>query len=197
MANEWVTIQEGAPIAGVCVNTVRNRLKSGRLVGKRDTRNRLNRWLVRRDDMEQFQRYRTDGALRSPDICRVVGITYRQLDYWTRNGTIVPSIHDTTGSGDARRYSPFDALLIAVTARLNDGGLRFETISKAIDALREIGPDSDVSDLTVLSDGIDVALSRTQQDVLEMFDSGRLVYGLAIGPVSSDLSARLRLLVSG
>ena len=29
---------------------------------------------------------------RGPQVCSIVGITYRQLDYWARTGLLHPSI---------------------------------------------------------------------------------------------------------
>ena len=34
----------------------------------------------------------TEMGYRGPQACKIVGITYRQLDYWTRTGLVVPSI---------------------------------------------------------------------------------------------------------
>ena len=36
---------------------------------------------------------------------QIVGITYRQLDYWARTDLIRPSIADARGSGSQRRLS--------------------------------------------------------------------------------------------
>ena len=41
---------------------------------------------------------RSDG-FRGAQVCAIVGITYRQLDYWARTGLLRPSITDATGSG--------------------------------------------------------------------------------------------------
>ena len=35
-----------------------------------------------------------DGfGYRAPQVCRLVGISYRQLDYWARTDLIKPSLH--------------------------------------------------------------------------------------------------------
>lgn len=46
-----------------------------------------------------------DGLLSSSDVCRLAGITYRQLDLWTRKGLIEPEI-PSPGSGYFRRWHP-------------------------------------------------------------------------------------------
>ena len=35
---------------------------------------------------------------------KIVGITYRQLDYWARTNLIRPSLADASGSGPNQRY---------------------------------------------------------------------------------------------
>ena len=44
----------------------------------------------------------------------IVGITYRQLDYWARTDLIRPSLADAPGSGSRRRYSYRDLLELKV-----------------------------------------------------------------------------------
>jgi hypothetical protein len=46
-----------------------------------------------------------DRGFRGPQVCSVVGITYRQLDYWARTDLLRPSITEARGSGTQRRYS--------------------------------------------------------------------------------------------
>jgi hypothetical protein len=41
---------------------------------------------------------------RGPAVCRIVGITYRQLDYWARTGLVEPSLRRAEGSGTQRLY---------------------------------------------------------------------------------------------
>ena len=42
---------------------------------------------------------------RGPQVCKIVGISYRQLDYWARTDLVRPSLADARGSGTQRRYS--------------------------------------------------------------------------------------------
>ena len=42
---------------------------------------------------------RSEEGFRGPQVCKLVGITYRQLDYWARTGLLRPSIADANGSG--------------------------------------------------------------------------------------------------
>src|SRR5256886_11942153 len=44
-------------------------------------------------------------GFRGPQVCKIVGISYRQLDYWARTDLVRPSLADARGSGTQRRYS--------------------------------------------------------------------------------------------
>ncbi|RLE12209.1 MAG: transcriptional regulator, partial [Actinobacteria bacterium] len=64
----------------------------------------------------------TDSNLgyRSPQVCKVVGITYRQLDYWDRSGLLGPSMQVASGSGTQRLYTFQDIVTLRVIKRLKD-----------------------------------------------------------------------------
>ena len=55
-----------------------------------------------------------DEGFRGAQVCALVGITYRQLDYWARTNLLRPSITDATGSGSQRRYAYRDVLELKV-----------------------------------------------------------------------------------
>ena len=40
-----------------------------------------------------------EQGYRVPDVCRIVGISYRQLDYWARTSLVTPSIRDAGAAG--------------------------------------------------------------------------------------------------
>ena len=40
----------------------------------------------------------SEEGYRVPDVCRIVGISYRQLDYWARTELVTPSIRDAHGA---------------------------------------------------------------------------------------------------
>lgn len=51
-------------------------------------------------------------TMNAPAVCAAAGITYRQLDYWTKRG-LIPLPDQHPGSGSARSYPP-DAVRVAV-----------------------------------------------------------------------------------
>src|SRR5271154_294239 len=93
-----------------------------------------------------------DPGFRGPQVCQIVGISYRQLDYWARTGLLRPSLAEAQGSGTKRRYSYRDLLELKVIKRLLDAGVSLQSARRAVGCLREdLGADLAASNL-VLSD---------------------------------------------
>src|SRR3981081_4750485 len=80
-----------------------------------------------------------EEGFRGPQVCSIVGITYRQLDYWARTGLLRPSISEARGSGTQRRYSYRDLLELKVIKRLLDAGISLPSARRAIVVLRDRG----------------------------------------------------------
>lgn len=70
------------------------------------------------------------------DVCRLGGVTHRQLDYWTRTELVVPSIADARGSGSARRWSSEDVAYVRLISQLLRLGLDLARIRRSADELR-------------------------------------------------------------
>jgi DNA-binding transcriptional MerR regulator len=80
----------------------------------------------------------------------IVGITYRQLDYWARTDLIRPSLSDATGSGSRRRYSYRDLIELKLIKMLFDAGIKLESIREAFGYLREqLGEDLSTAKLVI------------------------------------------------
>lgn len=63
-----------------------------------------------------------DTAVTSPALCQQSGITYRQLDYWTRCGHLHPHGDATPGNGIPRRYPAVEVDVASLAKRLIDAG---------------------------------------------------------------------------
>ncbi len=66
----------------------------------------------------------------------IVGITYRQLDYWARTDLVRPSATDAHGSGSRREYVYRDLLELKVIKNLLDAGIKLEAVRAVFDYLR-------------------------------------------------------------
>jgi hypothetical protein len=86
--------------------------------------------------LEQLDDPRAEHGYRGPAVCEIVGITYRQLDYWARTELVQPTLRAATGSGSQRLYSFADMLVLRVVKRLLDTGVALQSIRLAVDHLR-------------------------------------------------------------
>ena len=78
----------------------------------------------------------SEQGFRAPEAKRIAGITYRQLDYWTRTGLVTPSLNDAHGSGTQRLYSFQDLATLRVIKKLLDTGVSLQRVRTAVEHLR-------------------------------------------------------------
>lgn len=125
---------------------------------------------------------------RAPQVCRLIGISYRQLDYWARTGLLRPSVQEASGSGSQRRYSFDDLVQLRVIKSLLDAGMSLKKIRSAIDILRdEFAAERPLTDVTLLSDGKTIYAAHNSDEVVDVFRRGQGVFGIAIGPVEDEV----------
>src|SRR5438132_8539596 len=107
-----------------------------------------------------------EEGYRGPQVCKLVGITYRQLDYWARTNLIRPSIADARGSGTQRRYSYRDMVELKVIKSLLDAGVELKSARRAIDYLREnLG--EDIASANLVISGVTALLARSDGEIVD------------------------------
>ena len=87
----------------------------------------------------------------------VVGISYRQLDYWARTNLIRPSAADAAGSGSRRQYTYKDLLELKVVKKLLDSGIKLTSVRDVFAYMRE-HVDTEISSAHIVIDGSSVIL---------------------------------------
>ena len=134
---------------------------------------------------------RDDDGFRGPQVCKLVGISYRQLDYWARTDLVRPSIADARGSGTQRTYSYRDLLRLKVVKSLLDAGIKLQTARKAIEYLREdLGDDWATASLVL--NGSQSVLARTGEDLVDLVRGGQGVLNIVpLGHVVDELEASI------
>jgi DNA-binding transcriptional MerR regulator len=133
-----------------------------------------------------------EQGYRAPQVCSIVGITYRQLDYWARTGLLKPSIQSAQGSGSQRLYSFTDIVQLRVVKRLLDAGMSLKKIRQAMDILRDqLSSERPLADVTLLSDGHTIYAAHSADEVVDVFRRGQGVFGIAVGPVQEELEGEL------
>lgn len=129
---------------------------------------------------------------RAPQVCSLVEITYRQLDYWARTGLLRPSLRQAAGSGSQRLYSFTDVVQLKVIKRLLDAGMSLKKIRSAVEILREqLASDKPLADVTLLSDGHTIYAATSADEVVDVFRRGQGVFGIAVGPVQDEVAGAI------
>ncbi len=119
----------------------------------------------------------------------IVGITYRQLDYWARTDLIRPSMADAKGSGSRRRYSYKDLVELKMIKTLLDSGQKLERVRAAFEYLRDLG--DDLSSVQLVIAGETVMLVREDEliDVVNRHRGQGVLNFLALGGVVEQVDA--------
>ena len=133
-----------------------------------------------------------EEGYRGPQVCSIVGITYRQLDYWARTDLLKPSLAEARGSGTQRRYSYTDLLELKVIKRLLDAGVSLQSARRAIKTLHDnVGGDLATANLVLA--GSNTVLARSDGEVVDLLRGGQGVLNmiLPLGGVKEELDAAI------
>lgn len=89
---------------------------------------------------------------RRGELCRIVGLTPRQVQYWDKTALLRPSYRTKGGHG---RYSFQDLIAFKTAKRLLDAGVPLQRMRRSIGALQKILPSvkRPLVDLTLVATG--------------------------------------------
>jgi DNA-binding transcriptional MerR regulator len=131
-----------------------------------------------------------DEGFSGTQAAKVVGITYRQLDYWARTDLIRPSLSDASGSGSRRRYSYKDLLELRVIKTLLDAGIKLESVREVFDYLRQ-HVDADIASAHLVINGCSVVLARGDE-LIDVLAKGQGVLNvLSLAGVKHEVDTQL------
>lgn len=102
----------------------------------------------------------------------IVGISYRQLDYWAREGLLGPSVAQAEGSGSRRRYSYGDLLELRVVKRLRDAGISLKKIRSVFQYIRH-ELELEVAAARLVIDGSNVYYVRSDEELINVLAKGQ------------------------
>jgi DNA-binding transcriptional MerR regulator len=121
----------------------------------------------------------------------IVGITYRQLDYWARTDLLVPSLAEARGSGSRRLYSYRDLLELKIIKTLLDAGLKLESVRQAFDYMREHLIE-DITTANLVISGKTSVLVRSGEELIDVLQQGQGVLNvLPLAGVKEEVDARI------
>ena len=111
-----------------------------------------------------------------PTVCRLTGVTYRQLDYWARTNLVTPSVTPAQGSGSKRAYSYGDVLEVKVIKSLLDSGVSLTRARQAVECLREnLGRDVASSTLVIGENG---SILADEEGLVDLLRGGQGVFNV-------------------
>ncbi len=135
----------------------------------------------------------SEQGYRGPQVCKIVGITYRQLDYWARTDLVRPSVMDANGSGTQRLYSYRDLVELKVIKQMLDAGISLQSARKAVESLR--GFSDDLASVRIVIQGPNVVLAESDEHVMDLLRGGQGVLSvvLDIKPLQDTITEAVQL----
>ena len=121
---------------------------------------------------------------------QIVGISYRQLDYWARTDLMRPSLCDATGSGSRRVYQYRDLLELRVIKNLLDAGIRLESVRAVFNYLRA-HVDTDIAAAHIVISGQSVVLCQGDQLIDVMRHGQGVLNVLQLAGVKQEIDASI------
>lgn len=116
------------------------------------------------------------GTFSGTQAADIVGISYRQLDYWARTDLVRPSVSDAKGSGSRRHYSYRNLLELRMVKSLLDAGIRLESVREVFAYLRH-HVEHDITSAHIVIDGSSVVLCQGD-DLIDVVRKGQGVLNL-------------------
>jgi DNA-binding transcriptional MerR regulator len=133
------------------------------------------------------------GGFDTRTVCRVVGITARQVQYWDEIGLVKPSAWPASGRGSRRAYTFLDLVRLSVVRRLIEHGLPPGKIRRSLAALREVVPEvlDPLTALKLVTDGDRLFLvTADERKILDVM-SRQFLFSLALGPLVQEIHGRV------
>ena len=124
------------------------------------------------------------------EASKLVGVSYKQLDYWAHKDLLSPSIDQGRGSGGRRVYSYTDLLVLKVVERLVSAGVSPLSTRQAVECLRSSGYAWDGR--LLIGDGHSVVVRSDKELLSEMVRGSGLGVVVDLGKVVSEVDGALR-----
>ncbi|GHT82657.1 transcriptional regulator [Actinomycetota bacterium] len=128
-----------------------------------------------------------DVGYHTSVVCKVTGLTNRQVGHWVKNGFFAPSLKGAQGSGNRLLFTFKDILILKAFKKLLDTGISLDKIKKATEILKDRGVD-DLSSVTLLSDGKTIFLAYSSDEIVNILQNGQGVLAEAFWMYSFENS---------
>lgn len=136
-------------------------------------------------------RKETSEGFSGKKAAEIVGITYRQLDYWARTDLVKPSLARAHGSGSRRRYAYRDLLELRAVKSLLDAGIRLGLVREVFTYLAE-HLDEDVTQVNLVIRGASVMVRTGEEEIVDLLRHGQGVLNiLPLAGVKDEVDAAI------
>lgn len=137
----------------------------------------------------------SEQTFSSKETCKLVSITYRQLDYWAREQIFVPTVI-AQGSGSSREYSFTDLVELRVIKKMLDSGMKLSEVRRATDYIHREGSSLSDADLVMTSDRVFLHDSNNPQSLIDLIQNGQGVFTIvALGQAANEVRDQLQIQV--
>ena len=131
-----------------------------------------------------------ETAFTGKQAADIVGITYRQLDYWARTDLVRPSLADATSSGSRRHYNYRNLLELRMVKSLLDAGIRLESVREVFRYLRD-NVSADLTSAHLVINGSSVVLCQGDE-LIDVVRRGQGVLNLLpLAQVKDQVDGRI------
>ncbi len=132
-----------------------------------------------------------NSGFSGPQVCRLTGVTYRQLDYWDRTGLVQPSLVAAKGSGSKRTYAYKDILEVKVIKSLLDAGLHLTRARQAVQCLRE-NLEAELGSASLVLGENGSVLTSSDGELVDLLRGGQGVFNIvSLSSVVSELATSM------
>lgn len=121
---------------------------------------------------------------------KAAGITYRQLDYWDRQGIVRPSIREARGSGSQRQYAFSDIAKLRLVKRLLDTGVSLQKVKKALEFL-ERDLRIPIHEAIVVGAGKTIVAVTSPDEVIDLLNRGQAMFAVSVRNVYEELEGTI------
>jgi DNA-binding transcriptional MerR regulator len=124
----------------------------------------------------------------------IVGISYRQLDYWARTDLVRPSISDAHGSGMRRRYSYRNLLELKLIKTLLENRIALDSVRRAFTYIRDqLGEDVSAATKLIIAGNSVVLVHENEElaDVVNRYRGQGVLNLLAFDSIKEQVDAAI------
>jgi len=115
------------------------------------------------------------------------------LDYWASTGLVEPSLRADNGTGTQCLYSVRDIEILKVMKGLLDAGISLDQSRAAVQHLRNRDTE-DMTGVTLVSDGVSVYECRSTDEVVDLIQEDRGIFGITLSRICHEVEGILALL---